>query len=126
MWCVAVSRRGGASRADGALRAGTGNYIAFLHPLVRRVVGLDANDGMLRVASTKFAGASNVTVVKGSALSPPLPRASFDVVMLNQVVHHLETADTRSEGRFEALHQVLRVALDLLRPGGVLLLNHQT
>ncbi|XP_063405627.1 demethylmenaquinone methyltransferase-like [Mytilus trossulus] len=73
---------------------GTGNYsAAILKHGVRKLSMMDASKGMLTKANEKLVamGLSSYVDVK-QALLPNLPYAdnTFDVVMMNQVLHHIE------------------------------------
>ena len=72
---------------------GTGNYTLELAPHVAHITAFDMNDAMLGEARTKTqtAGLSDkVDFHAGQLLNLPFENESFDVVMFNQVLHHLE------------------------------------
>jgi len=71
--------------------------------------GLDMTDEMLELANRNkaSAGAQNVTFLKGTIESIPLPNASVDVIISNCVINLSADKD-----------QVLREAFRVLRPGG--------
>jgi SAM-dependent methyltransferase len=81
-------------------------------PFFARAVGIDASPAMLAVARANLdrAGVSNAQVRLGDIYNLPLPRDSFDVVTIHQVLHYLD-------GPERALAEAARV----LRPGGRLL-----
>ena len=90
---------------------GTGNYAAALLDHVDHVAAVDLNTQMLDVARTKL----------GNALAElPFADASFDGVMVNQVLHHL--ADDRHEG-FPLHRRVVAEFARVLKPGGGLVVN---
>ena len=98
---------------------GTGNYLAALEPHLGRLVGLDLEPAMLERAAAKLEAAleaGRLELRHGSALDLPWPEASFDAVLINQVLHHLpgEAGDPFA-GWKRALAEIARV----LRPGGV-------
>ena len=56
-----------------------------LAPYVRKITGLDANEGMLGKARTKVVEIDNVELVQGSILTLPFKDDTFDGVICNQV-----------------------------------------
>ena len=86
----------------GALRildagCGTGNYIPSLQDMgARSITGLEFNPGMLDQCKTKVGGADGVELVLGSILDleSKLQPKSFDFVMSNVVMHHLDDEDS--------------------------------
>jgi SAM-dependent methyltransferase len=90
---------------------------------VERVVAVDRSDGMLAAARRKLAAAARdkrVVLKQASIDAVPLPDASVDGVMVNQVLHHL--ADDPDAG-YPLHRQVLQELARVLRPGGVLVIN---
>jgi len=83
---------------------GTGRWVNELHPLVRRVVGLDFSYGMLQQAQTQ-------SLVNGDANHLPFPDASFDLVLSVNALQHY--ADQRA---------FITEARRLLRDGGALVI----
>lgn len=92
---------------------GTGRIIAVFAPHVRRAVGIDLSREMLMVARSNLERAKldNCFVRHGDMYQLPLPGASFDVVILHQVLHFAE-----HPGR------VVTEAARVLRPGGKLII----
>ena len=88
---------------------GTGRMIELFAGRADRAVGIDASRAMLQVARAKLdaAGLSNAQVRHGDCYHLPVPRDSFDLVMLHQVLHFLEDPAA-----------ALREAAATLRPGG--------
>jgi len=95
------------------LGTGTGRMLELLHPLYSKAVGIDASSSMLAVARANLdrAGITNTQVRLGDIYNLPLPRDSFDVVTVHQVLHFLDDPE-------RALVEAARV----LRPGGRLLI----
>lgn len=93
------------------LGAGTGLLTLALADRVARVWALDISPAMCAYLETKAAsaGAQNVEVVVGSAVSLPLVDESVDLVVSNYCLHHLGVED-----KLRALAEVHRV----LVPGG--------
>ncbi|HMN86303.1 MAG TPA: metalloregulator ArsR/SmtB family transcription factor [Bauldia sp.] len=104
----------GARRFDSLLDlgTGTGRMLELFAPLFARAVGVDASPAMLAVARANLdrAGIANVQIRLGDIYNLPLPRDSFDVVTVHQVLHYLDDPE-------RALAEAARV----LRPGGRLL-----
>jgi ubiquinone/menaquinone biosynthesis C-methylase UbiE len=98
---------------------GTGNYMLKLAPNVRKVTGIDLNDGMLEVAKNKLQAFPNVDFKQGS-LNDPLPFESgtFDLVTCNQVIHHLW-----KDGDFSLWPRLASEFHRVLKPGGKVVLN---
>ncbi|WP_297515254.1 methyltransferase domain-containing protein [Thermococcus sp.] len=89
------------------LGCGTGNYTLELKMRGFDVIGLDASEGMLRIARSK-----GLNCVKGDAYSLPFPDESFDLVL--------------SVTMFEFIHEpekVLREIHRVLKPGGEVLIG---
>ncbi len=95
------------------LGTGTGRMLELLAPLYSRAVGIDASPNMLAVARANLdrAGVLNAQVRLGDIYNLPLPRGSFDLVTIHQVLHYLDDPE-------RALAEAARV----LRPGGRLLI----
>ena len=112
---TAIVRALGDRRFDSLLDlgTGTGRLLELLAPLYARGVGVDASPNMLAVARANLdrAGIANAQVRLGDIYNLPLPRNSFDVVTIHQVLHYLDDPE-------RALAEAARV----LRPGGRLLI----
>src|ERR1700722_6515495 len=91
---------------------GTGRMIEVLAPLVGQALGLDQSREMLAIARVNLerAGASNGMVRLGDMYQLPLPDASFDAVVIHQVLHYADRPAA-------AIAEAARV----LRPGGLLI-----
>ncbi|MGI9434860.1 MAG: class I SAM-dependent methyltransferase [Geminicoccaceae bacterium] len=102
---------------------GTANYSVALLKHVQRIIAVDRSNGMLAVAQQKLSAAihdKQAVLMLASIDAIPLPSASVDGVMVNQVLHHL--ADDPHAGyplHRQTLHELARV----LRPGGVMVIN---
>lgn len=90
---------------------GTGRIVEILAPRVGQALGIDMSREMLAVARVNLerAGASNGTVRLGDMYQLPLPDASFDAVVIHQVLHYADRPAM-------AIAEAARV----LRPNGVL------
>jgi ArsR family transcriptional regulator len=91
---------------------GTGRMIEVLAPRVGQALGIDQSREMLAVARVNLerAGAANGMVRLGDMYSLPLPDASFDAVVIHQVLHYADRPTA-----------VIAEAARVLRPGGLLL-----
>src|SRR5215204_308686 len=91
---------------------GTGRMLEILGPRVASALGIDQSREMLAVARVNLerAGLSNSIVRLGDMYQLPLPDASFDAVVIHQVLHY---ADRPAE----AIAESARV----LRPNGSLI-----
>jgi SAM-dependent methyltransferase len=100
---------------------GSGNYLVPLSkvPGVAKVVGLEVSDGMRKCAEVKAQTSEHILVKQGSILAPPFEPGSFDVCVVNQVLHHCDDIG----GSFPNGEVAIRGLQALLRPGGVLIIN---
>jgi ubiquinone/menaquinone biosynthesis C-methylase UbiE/DNA-binding transcriptional ArsR family regulator len=91
---------------------GTGRMLELLAPRATRAVGIDQSVEMLSVARANIAraGLSSVQLRQGDIYELPVPPASFDLVIVHQVLHFLEEPA-----------RALREAAQALRSGGRLL-----
>jgi ubiquinone/menaquinone biosynthesis C-methylase UbiE/DNA-binding transcriptional ArsR family regulator len=94
------------------LGTGTGRMLELFADRVERGLGLDLSLDMLALARTRLdrAGLKHCSVRHGDIYDLALPRDSFDVVIIHQVLHFLDDS-----GR------AIREAARVLRPGGRLL-----
>jgi ubiquinone/menaquinone biosynthesis C-methylase UbiE len=92
---------------------GTGRMLEVLAPRVEHALGIDQSREMLAVARVNLerAGLENGLVRLGDMYQLPLPDASFDAVVIHQVLHYADRPDA-------AIAEAARV----LRPDGVLVL----
>ena len=107
-----------AALADKPIRAlldlgtGTGRMLELFGPEIERGLGLDLSLDMLALARARLdrAGLKHCSVRHGDIYDLTLPRDSFDVVIIHQVLHFLDDSA-------RAIAEAARV----LRPGGRLL-----
>ncbi|MDR7036478.1 MULTISPECIES: ArsR/SmtB family transcription factor [Methylobacterium] len=94
------------------LGTGTGRMLGLLAPRAGRATGLDSSHAMLSVARANLErmGLSRVDLRQGDIHAPPFGRASFDLVVVHQVLHYLDDPA-----------RALREAGRLVAPGGRLL-----
>ena len=101
---------------------GTGSYAIEIAKFVGRVEAVDASEGMLRQAKTRVDGtpmADKLSFKLGSIDELPFADASFDAVMVNQVLHHVGSGAENLDPYRAVLNELARV----VRPGGVLVVN---
>ena len=95
---------------------GTGRMLQLLADRASRAVGIDTSHSMLSVARANLeqakasGGVTNWELRQGDVHSPPLDAASFDLVVIHQVLHYLD-----DPGR------AIAEAARLVAPGGRLL-----
>ena len=94
------------------LGTGTGRMLELFGPDIERGLGLDLSLDMLALARARLdrAGLRHCTVRQGDIYDLALPKNSFDLVIVHQVLHFLDDG-----GR------AVREAARVLRPGGRLL-----
>jgi ubiquinone/menaquinone biosynthesis C-methylase UbiE/DNA-binding transcriptional ArsR family regulator len=94
------------------LGTGTGRMLELFGPEIERGLGIDLSTDMLALARARLdrAGLKHCSARKGDIYDLTVPKDSFDVVILHQVLHFLDDA-----GR------AIREAARVLRPGGRLL-----
>jgi ubiquinone/menaquinone biosynthesis C-methylase UbiE/DNA-binding transcriptional ArsR family regulator len=94
------------------LGTGTGRMLELFAPDIERGLGLDLSLDMLALARARLdrAGLKHCSVRQGDIYDLALPRDSFDVVIVHQVLHFLDDSA-------HAIRETARV----LRPGGRLL-----
>jgi len=94
------------------LGTGTGRMLELFAPDIERGIGLDLSLDMLALARARLdrAGLKHCSVRHGDIYDLALPRDSFDVVIIHQVLHFLDDSA-----------RAIREAARVLRPGGRLL-----
>jgi ubiquinone/menaquinone biosynthesis C-methylase UbiE len=94
------------------LGTGTGRMLEMFGPAIERGLGLDLSLDMLALARARLdrAGLKHCSVRQGDIYDLSLPKDSFDVVIIHQVLHFLDDGA-------RAIHEAARV----LRPAGRLL-----
>lgn len=100
---------------------GTGSYALALLDHVGRIEAVDLNPGMLEAAAHKLERArteGRVSLHSSRIDELPFEDATFDGVMINQVLHHLP-----DEKGLPAHRRVFEEFARVLKPGGVLTVN---
>jgi ubiquinone/menaquinone biosynthesis C-methylase UbiE len=101
---------------------GTGNYSLSLHKKgLTSLYCLDPNIGMLSTAASELMTFKGILPIIGSLLNLPLRDNSVDSVIINQVIHHLDSNKQRPNLKI-ALHEAYRV----LKKDGYLIINTST
>jgi ubiquinone/menaquinone biosynthesis C-methylase UbiE len=92
---------------------GTGRVLEIFGPRAERAVGVDLSREMLAVARVNLARAElrNCSIRQADMYQLPLPGASFDAVVIHQVLHYAERPP-----------QAIAEAARVLRPGGRLVI----
>ena len=109
--------------------AGTGNYSTELAKGVKEVVCFEFNEGMLSVLKKRAAeqGIDNITAMKGSLFDKlPFDDGSFDVIIFNQVTHHLDDIAIARTGSYPKNTQVSKEFFRVLSNPGACLVNFTT
>jgi len=102
---------------------GTGNYTLALAPHVGEISAMDMNENMLNEARAKALNAGledKVSFKTGTLPALPFNDQSHEVVMFNQVLHHL---DIDPEDRFCGIDMALKESARILRKGGLIFIN---
>jgi ubiquinone/menaquinone biosynthesis C-methylase UbiE len=94
------------------LGTGTGRILELFGPRLERGLGIDLSLAMLSLARARLerAGLRHCMVRQGEIYDLPVPKDSFDAVIIHQVLHYLDDAPG-----------AIREAARVLRPGGSLL-----
>ena len=107
---------------------GTGNYLQALQSELGSLVGVDSSEQMLEQARATVTG--DVELMQGSVLELSMGDASFDAVLSNQVIHHLDEGPGADDepaawppNEHAGINGFLREAHRVLKPNGVLVLN---
>jgi ubiquinone/menaquinone biosynthesis C-methylase UbiE len=107
---------------------GTGNYLQSLQPVLGSLVGVDSSEQMLEQARATVTG--DVELMQGNVLELSMVDESFDAVLSNQVIHHLDEGPGADDepaawppSEHAGINGFLREAHRVLRPGGALVLN---
>jgi ArsR family transcriptional regulator len=71
---------------------GTGRNLELLAPRVRQALGIDASKAMLALARSRLSGPdfAHVAVRQADMYRLPLSAGSFDIIVLQMVLHHAE------------------------------------
>lgn len=102
---------------------GTGNYSLALASHVAAVDAVDINAAMLRIAHAKCvqsAAATKIQCYRASLSQLPFAPATFDAIVVNQVLHHLPESESEGFPRHAAaIQEFARVSA----PGATLVIN---
>lgn len=104
---------------------GTGNYTkALLDYGIGSITMLDASAGMLEKAKVKLAAAiasGQVREVVHMSMPPlPFPDTSFDAVMFNMVLHHLDNPNLDDHQSFSNVNKCIQEARRVLKINGIM------
>ncbi len=104
---------------------GTGNYSAALLPRVGRISAVDLNDDMLNRARNKLADEcqrGRIDFHRASIDALPFADATFDGILINQVLHHL-AHDSDANGDYSMHRKVFAEFARVLKPDGAVVVN---
>ena len=102
---------------------GTGAYTAKLQSHLKKIEAIDLNPNMLNVAEARLASIdakADVNFQVSSISALPFQNETMDVVMVNQVLHHL--GDSLNKG-WEVTCQAMAEFFRVLKPRGILIVN---
>ena len=104
---------------------GTGNYLAELRSRIGKLHGLELNTGMQQVAKKRFADDPCMQVDQGSITELPFADETFDGIICNQVLHHLDHGEGEDANAddFPNVRRFFHEAFRVLRPNGVVVIN---
>ncbi|XP_062576424.1 demethylmenaquinone methyltransferase-like [Saccostrea cucullata] len=109
---------------------GTGNYACyFLDHEPRSLTLVDASDGMLSVAREKLQSPNLKTKLSfktGVLPNIPFEDNSFDSVMMNMVLHHLEIHVNPDGKSYSNIAKTMKEVYRVLKPRGVLIVTTLT
>ena len=79
------------------LGTGTGRMLELFGPHIERGLGIDMSLDMLSLARARLerAGLKHCSVRQGDIYELPVPKDSFDVVLIHQVLHFLDDGGAR-------------------------------
>ncbi|XP_045177090.2 biotin biosynthesis bifunctional protein BioHC-like [Mercenaria mercenaria] len=103
---------------------GTGNYAkAFIEMGVRKMTLLDASSGMLEKAKGKLSEYITMgivtDVIEAKMPTIPFPDETFDAVMFNTVINHLDRGNSAFPNSVNTLKETVRI----VRPGGYIIVS---
>ena len=105
---------------------GTGQHARYLAEVASNVVGIDIDSARIAIAQEYCQDLDNASFEVGSVTKLPFEDASFDLVLLTQVLHHLGGEDVHSGETSTSLREecerAIREAKRVLKPGGRLVL----
>lgn len=99
---------------------GTGNYTLALSSELGHISAADANPKMLDCARSKLDGADNTEFHHAQLQALPFDAESFDGVIINQVLHHL---DDGSDPSYPTCGKAFGEFTRVMKPGAVLVVN---
>lgn len=104
---------------------GTGTFLAGLQGRVGKIHGRELSEGMQEVAKERFADDPDVQIDQGSITELPHADESFDGIVCNQVLHHLDHGEGEgaSADDFPNVEYFFREAFRVLRPNGIVVIN---
>lgn len=100
---------------------GTGNYAVPLKKFIPNVISADFSQGMLAKAKEKYTekDLKNDDLIRCDISELPFKENTFDAIMCNQSLHHIDDVDTN----FKNHRRFFEYALKALKPNGRLIIN---
>jgi len=100
---------------------GTGNYLKAIGRKTGKVIGLDKNASMLEKAKEKVLGKNKFEFFEGDVQQLPFKDGSFDAILCNQVLHHLDL-ETDKDGN-DPLFQIAQSVFNKIGSEGWFIIN---
>jgi len=95
---------------------GTGTFLDKIKDKFNSATGVEYNNGMIDKARARLG--DSVKLVQGAADKLPFESASFDAVVINQVIHHFS-----NDNNFEYLARAMKECARVLKFGGRIVIN---
>jgi 2-aminoethylphosphonate-pyruvate transaminase len=104
---------------------GTGSCLSELTGRIGSLHGRELSAGMQQVANERFIDDPSVQIEQGSITELPFADETFDGIICNQVLHHLDhgQSDDADSAGFPNVRRFFYEAFRVLRPHGVLVIN---
>ena len=104
---------------------GTGSYLSALRSRIGRLHGQELNAGMQQVAKNRFMDDPSVEIAQGSITQLPFADETFDGIICNQVLHHLDRGNSHDadSAAFPNIQNFFHESFRVLRSHGVLIIN---
>jgi SAM-dependent methyltransferase len=103
--------------------SGTGVFLKYMSRwhAAHNIVGVDVSEGML--AQSLLDKPSQADLAQGSVLDLPIRRGCFDLVFMEEVLHHL-VSRSRADSK-QLAKRAIRNVKRMIRPGGAFILREE-